>query len=290
MTRARDRLTICGTLKERATDAVWGWHGLVQTALGPDCVTRESDDGLVELEWRPEAAGAMRGKSPQPALPLGPHRPGWNGQDAPPPPPARLRLTPSTALGGGAAGRPIFASRADLDMAMALVRGRLIHRLLESLPDIAAAERHTVGARYLATFAPDWSDDDRAALLAEVLAILDDPGFAAVFAEGSRAEVEIAGRVAVGGSHANVSGRVDRLAVTGDRVWIVDFKTNRPAPERLDQVPREYFAQLALYREILRHLYPGREISAGLLWTDRPSLMEIPSEALDLADSAIARG
>jgi ATP-dependent helicase/nuclease subunit A len=288
MTRARDRLYVCGTLKERATDLASGWHALVQRALEPGCVSRESDDGLVELEWRPESVGAARGKPRQPALPLGPHRPAWLAHNASPPPAALLRLTPSTALGGGATAAPVFAGRADPDTATALMRGRLIHRLLESLPDVAAANRQAVGDRYLAAFAPDWPEGERAALLAEVLAILDRPAFAPVFAEGSRAEVEIAGRLAIGGGHAIVSGRVDRLAVTADRVLIVDFKTNRPAPDRLEAVPPEYFAQLAVYRRILGRLYPDRAVSAAILWTDRPSLMEIPTEALDLADSAIS--
>ena len=71
---------------------------------------------------------------------------------------------------------------------------------------------------------------------------------------------------------------------------IVDYKTNRPAPETLDDVPPAYVAQLALYRAILRRLYPGRTVAAALLWTDRPALMEIPPAALDSAESAILAG
>ena len=39
---------------------------------------------------------------------------------------------------------------------------------------------------------------ERDTLLAEILAILADPAFAPVFAPGSRAEVEIAGRTRLG--------------------------------------------------------------------------------------------
>ena len=80
-----------------------------------------------------------------------------------------------------------------------------------------------------------------------------------------------------------MSGRIDRLAVADDRVFIVDYKTNRPAPGRLADAPPAYVLQLALYRELLRRLYPSRAVAAAILWTDTPSLMEIPSSTLDAA-------
>ena len=102
--------------------------------------------------------------------------------------------------------------------------------------------------------------------------------------------MEIVGRVARASGEAAVSGRVDRLAVTPSQVLIVDYKTNRPAPETLADVPPAYVTQLALYRAILSRLYPGRAVTAALLWTDRPALMEIPSPLLDSAESAVLAG
>ena len=72
-----------------------------------------------------------------------------------------------------------------------------------------------------------------------------------------------------------VSGQVDRLAVTADAVLIADYKTNRPPPRRLEDVPPAYVTQLALYRAVLGQLYPGKAIRAALVWTDVPDLMEI---------------
>jgi ATP-dependent helicase/nuclease subunit A len=77
-----------------------------------------------------------------------------------------------------------------------------------------------------------------------------------------------------------VSGLVDRLAVTADSVLIADYKTNRPAPRRLQDVPA-YVSQLALYRAVLAQLYAGRTIRAALIWTDVPDLMELSAAALD---------
>jgi ATP-dependent helicase/nuclease subunit A len=119
------------------------------------------------------------------------------------------------------------------------------------------------------------------------MAVLEDPAFAAVFAEGSRAEVEIIGRLASGRGTEAVAGRVDRLAITPAEVLIVDYKTNRPAPASLAEAPRGYIAQLAIYRQVLAGLYPGRRIGAALLWTDAPRLMEIPADAMDAALAAV---
>ncbi len=278
MTRAKDRLIICGTRKER-TDPVEGWHGLVTTALEADCVPTKDADGEDGLEWRPPPPARHKTKPAQPGLPLGPHRPDWLERAAPPPPPALPRLTPSTVFDGDGAAPSFAASGRSAEAA--LLRGRLIHRLLESLPAIAETERQAIGTAYLAAFASEMDEPARAALLAEVMAVMADPAFAPVFAEGSRAEVEIVGRIARASGEATVSGRIDRLAVTSERVLIVDYKTNRPAPETLETVPGEYVTQLALYRTILRRLYPGRAVEAALLWTDRPALMAIPPAALE---------
>ena len=78
-----------------------------------------------------------------------------------------------------------------------------------------------------------------------------------------------------------VSGQVDRLAVLNDAVLIADYKTDRPAPPRFEDVPPAYIRQLALYRAVLAELYPGKVIRAALLWTHVPDLMEIPAAALD---------
>jgi ATP-dependent helicase/nuclease subunit A len=66
-------------------------------------------------------------------------------------------------------------------------------------------------------------------------------------------------------------------------VLIADYKTNRPAPRRPEEVPRPYLTQLALYRAVLGQLYPDKAIRAVLVWTDVPDLMEISAAALEEA-------
>jgi ATP-dependent helicase/nuclease subunit A len=78
-----------------------------------------------------------------------------------------------------------------------------------------------------------------------------------------------------------IAGRIDRLVVEQRRVSILDYKTNRPPPTRLEEVPELYLDQMAAYREALARVYPGSEIRCALLWTDGPRFMEIPGALLD---------
>jgi ATP-dependent helicase/nuclease subunit A len=64
-------------------------------------------------------------------------------------------------------------------------------------------------------------------------------------------------------------------------VLIADYKTDRPAPRSLQEVPRGYLCQLALYRAVLARMCPGRAIRVALIFTDVPDLMEPSPEILD---------
>jgi len=124
-----------------------------------------------------------------------------------------------------------------------------------------------------------------------VLALIGDQRFASVFGPGSRAEVSIAGRLERPGQPPTlVSGLIDRLVVSQNEVLIVDFKTNHAPPKLPAEAPRSYVRQLALYRAVLRKLYPQLPVRAALLWTETPELMEISTPALDAQLATIIRG
>jgi ATP-dependent helicase/nuclease subunit A len=127
-----------------------------------------------------------------------------------------------------------------------------------------------------------FSTEECERMFGEVRRVLEDPCFSELFSAGSRAEVPIVGRVMHDDRLRAVSGLVDRLAVTADAILIADYKTNRPAPSRLQDVP-EYVMQLALYRAVLTQLYPNKTIRAALVWTYVPDLMEVPAAILDQA-------
>src|SRR5262245_51192124 len=285
MTRAIDRLVICGAEGERLRPEGCWWN-LVFAALKPPVSVEEpagDGDGVV---WRYRKTQVPAEKpfiaSSVAIAADGP--PSWLGHEASTEPPAIRVLSPAAAYDETTRGRG-WTSGTGVDRDKALARGTVVHRLLQSLPDIPPTTRAEAARRYLARSAADFSAEERELMLDQIGRLLDDRRFSPLFSSGSRAEVPIVGRLK--GSTLAVSGQVDRLAVTGDSVLIADYKTNRPPPCRLADVPPAYIKQLALYRAVLGELYPDKRIRAVLVWTDVPDLMEISEVSLDAALAAI---
>ena len=118
-------------------------------------------------------------------------------------------------------------------------------------------------------------------MAAAALQVLEDPRFAEVFGPGSVAEAAIAGGAPDLPPDLRISGRIDRMVITPERILVVDFKTNRPAPHVIEDADRSYVVQMAVYVAVLRALYPGRSVEAALVWTDGPRLMAVPENLID---------
>lgn len=274
MTRAADRLIVCGAQPKRRDPDVW--YEIIARAIGPEAVEEEADDGKGPVRrWRkgPAAPSISRPAdvtaAPSPALP------GWLSRPAPAATPRARVLTPSSAVKEeriALAGTPASLARREA----ALRRGTLIHRLLQSLPDLPADRRAEAAARFLAAQG-DIDGETRAGLAAEALRLMADARIAPLFGPGSRAEVPLAGRLA----GRPVSGQIDRLLIAPDRIVIADFKTNDPAPTAVSGVPDAYVAQLAIYRALIAGIVPDRPVEAWLVWTAAPDIMAIPPERLD---------
>ena len=282
--RAADRLVICGATGQRQPPEGC-WYDLIRGAL-EDVATEhacgDSEGPILRLQTGDAMQLMMDIRAAEPAAVV---RPDWLARAvradevAPIVSPSDATEELFRAASGGSDGRQ-----------HALARGRLVHRLMQSLPDVPAEHRGAAARRYLDR-AESFSGIEREAIAASVLALLDDSRFAALATAGSRAEVPIVGRIdrERGRPPVLISGQVDRLAVTSDAVLIADYKTDSPAPRRLADVPESYLAQLALYRAVLARLYPGRPVRAFLVWTDVPDFMEIPGPNLDVAVDRVTR-
>jgi len=288
MTRAADRLIICGA-DGRTKRPERCWYDLVRGPLEA-LLVEEDDSGEKVLRFSKAATTVVATSSGTASEKIARREiPAWLRQPAPTEAPGLEPLSPSSAFDDDIALiAPGAGSAADRQKA--LERGRLVHRLMQALPDIAAERREDAAERYLANAAADFAPAERAAMAKQVLAILDDKDFAEIFAPGSRAEVPIVGRIArAGRGPIPVAGQVNRLAVTGDTVLIADYKTDRIVPDRLDET-HPYVTQLALYRAVLARVFPGKTVRAALLFTDGPKLMEMPAETMDKAlDAALTK-
>ena len=283
LTRAEDRLYVCGWATRRAAPP-GNWHELTAAGLAGSGKAAQFDfpgdggEGWGGIGWRlvSEQTAPVRTDRPAAAATPAPvEEPGWlRAPPAPEPSPPRPLAPSRPALSDPPARSPL-----DTDGADRFLRGRLVHRLLQSLPDLVPGEREAAGRRYLSLPVHRLSPADREAILTETLAVLARDDFAPIFGPASRAEVPV---VAVLGKDA-ISGQIDRLAVLPDRVLIVDYKTLRPPPADPADVPPAYLHQLAAYRTAVAAIYPGRPVEAAILWTDGPILMPIPAALLDLS-------
>ncbi len=209
----------------------------------------------------------------------------------------RIPLAPSrlAPLDTDATGEPVERKRSRVAEPPALppaalaadnrfLRGTLTHALLEHLP---VHPRDTWAAKaeaFLAQQGPQLAASVRASIAAETLAVLREPTFAPLFGPQSRAEVAIVAEVPHPqgkGPALRLAGKIDRLAQDGERVWIVDYKTNRPPPRDAAQVAEAYLLQLAAYRLAVRHIFAQAQVRAAILWTDGPRILEIPAALLD---------
>jgi len=290
MTRAADRLIVGGVLPGNMRSVrQLSWYDLIQKGLadpdsGLQCETIATGFGPVKRYARLEDTQSQA----ETAIPVQEmlaleQFPAWLKEPAAREVPADILLRPSDSSQDDAEGRATITDESRAARERALRRGTLIHRLLQSLPDIAVARREKAALDFLQRNAHQlFTEDERAALAQQVIALIDTPAFAPLFAEGSRAEVSIAGRVARRGRPpALVSGQIDRLVVTTSDVLIVDYKTNHAPPRSAAEAPQAYVRQLALYRDVLQRLYPGRQVRCALLWTETAAMVEIPASALD---------
>ena len=297
LTRAGDRLYLCGHAPASGP-APGCWYEVVRAALSADAEVVSAADGEPILRWRVTPPGATVGATAIPtrhaagaAGSAAPALPSWIAAPPPSVAPPR-RITPSAALAGRERAGPLpeidprdrlAAASGDRERR----RGILVHRLLERLPARPPADRAAAARRFLDARAADLTAAERDEIASEVLAVLAESEFAAIFGAQARAEVPIVGRlVDRRGEIVEVSGRIDRLVVGEREIRVIDFKSDRRPGG--SAIPESHVGQMALYRRLLQPMFPDRAIRAFLLWTTVPALDEISTEALDAADRLLA--
>jgi ATP-dependent helicase/nuclease subunit A len=156
-------------------------------------------------------------------------------------------------------------------MRAAALRGTWIHQLLERLPGVAPPDRAAAADRWLERSAGVADRSVRAEIVAQVCGLLSDARFSALFGAGSLAEAPLAATLPDG---RVIAGTVDRIIVEDSKISVIDFKTGR-VPESEGDIPGSHRAQMTAYAEALQVIFPGRRISASLLYTAGPKLIEV---------------
>jgi ATP-dependent helicase/nuclease subunit A len=291
LTRAEDRLYVCGRLGVKTAPP--GWHEQVAAAFAtmpgalatkladwPPPKGVEIDDGWIGDHFHyaePQTAEPERAQERPSLAAEDVTPPGWARSPVAEEPDPPRPLIPSRPSGP----EPAVISPIAADQGYRFKRGLLVHRLLELLPAVPPDDRAAAAARYLHRPVHGLDAAEADDIRDEVLRILADPALAPLFGPQSLAEVPVVATLRGPDGRTEVlTGQIDRLLVRERDCIILDYKSNRPAPMQVSQVAPAYLRQLAAYRAAIAAVYPGKSIACKILWTAGPSLMAIPDSLL----------
>ncbi len=277
LTRARDRVLVCGWQTAKVHDACWyrmverGMQRLPATSGAFSAWPGEALSFATPQTAPPATAHDAGQEAPASPPPWAGAAPDWRAAPLPAEPPRPHPLAPSRPEGVEFGPVPAVRSPLSHGTSAGMSRGLLMHALLQHLPALPPEARAAAAARFVA------GAEGAGALVRQALAVLEDPACAALFGPGSRAEQPISGVV----EGQVVTGQVDRLAVLADAVLVADYKTSRAPPASPEAVPVMYLRQMAAYRAVLRRIFADRPVRCLLIWTDAPSVMALPDALLD---------
>lgn len=259
LTRARDELYVCGYTSDDVPKS-GSWYALIEASLEGE----RTSEGILRIEGA-QTAELIPAARAEPAPPAATENPAWLRQKPPRESAGNDWINPSRLVRKG----PVVASAA-------MEQGRALHRLFQLLPDLEPERRRAAAAELLER--RGITGEAAGSLAEKVVAIIEDPAFSAWFDGRGLAEIPLMAEL---GPQGLLAGQVDRLVVREDEVLILDYKSDRSPPDDPTGIPEAYIAQLAAYRAALTRMFPGRAITAALLWTETPRLMTIPPELLD---------
>ncbi len=269
MTRAENWLIVCG-----AGDVGEGeesWYSMIargmqqagavhQTFVGGDGLRLEGLDWTGLPRQTPlKAAVSETEKLDFPQLITPPSKPGT--------------VSPSD-LGGA---KVLGGETTDADAEAALARGRLVHILLEHLPQTPPALREGLAKALVAGAIERVSDP--ATLIVDVLAMVGSVHLAPIFMPDALAEVELTATIPAFPNH-RFHGAIDRLLITATQITAIDFKTNRLVPASPALVPEGILRQMGAYHAMLTAIYPDRQVNIAILWTAAAQLMPLSHDML----------
>ena len=287
LTRAQDRLVICGWEPKKLAPESWyamarrGFERLDAktepfTALAGDWTGERLVVESAQQRRVPRADVAAREvEAPLPAW--AGRAPDWRPVPLPPEPlpphPIAASRPEGVELGVVPRTASPLAARQGVDP---FLHGRLVHALLQNLPDLPPSERPGAARSYAARPGFGLPHAEARRVAEEALRVLADPSLAPLFGPGSRAEQPLVGVV----DGAVVSGVADRVAVMPSEVLVADYKTDRDPPERAEDTPALYLAQLAAYHAVLAAAFPDRPVRCVLVWTRAGRATLIPDALL----------
>ncbi|UTO28423.1 double-strand break repair helicase AddA [Bartonella harrusi] len=299
MTRAEDRLFVCGYKNEKAASGTW--LQLVTKALKPHAVPIKGPAEDIAA-WRYCITPASHAIINQEGLHANnqtlPPLPDFFFHKVPAEPALPKPLRPSVASLSIEADNEVFSNTKQYSLSPVLGEkntnkafyieyGHIVHKLLQYLPNFPLKKRRDYAQHYLNTKASHWHEAQKEKALHHVWQILEHSYLKSLFSADSRAEVPLMGIVKIRGKEQAISGQIDRLYITQDSIIFADFKTGTP-PEDESAIASHYLLQMALYRKLLQTIHPEKEIQALLVYSKEVKIFKLPPEKLEALLDEIA--
>ena len=258
MTRACDELYVCGIKGKKKVEPE-SWYATIETVVG------KADAEFTHIAWAESVPQNFKNpKRTQDEVP------NWAKTKA-----AKEIGKSIYSLTGLVAKHK---AKESANSPQSQRRGTAIHALLHELSAMDLSRQQAYAKNWAKRLG--YAESDALALLALILS----PELSPFFGPNSHSEAELRGTLPDG---REVSGRVDRLNIEKDHVFVLDYKSDRSVPESIDK-SHPYIYQMALYAALLEQAYPNRKVKAALLWTQSAELMWLEPEFLVLPrDQAI---
>jgi len=249
LTRAEDRLYICGWESRQSTKGD-SWYALIENAL-------EKIGTPFEGGWRlenPQTRTIPTPKKPD-AISNEP-LPSWISLPVPQKMP-EVYIKPSQHL------ETVF----HMGSSGARERGIFIHKILEWLVKAPAAERSSLLKNYLI------KKENPEGVHEAVLSVFNHPHFNKFFGDETLTEVPLMGDV----EGQKIRGIIDALTIKMDsqEVFILDYKTGSFHESYRDNPPESHIHQMALYKKVLKKIYPDYKVKSLLIWTEVGFVQEV---------------
>ncbi len=298
MTRAEDRLFICGYKGKKTTSHTW--LQLVKKALEPHAVAIKGPAEDIAA-WRyciTSSSASLNQEIPCTESQALPPLPAFFSHKVPAEPIFPKPLKPSVASLSIEADTELSSSPKQLftspvlgeintNRAFFIEYGYLIHRLLQYLPDCSPQKHQDYARNYLNIKASHWDESQRKNALRHVGKILDHDYLKPLFTEHSCVEVPLMGIVKIRGKEQAISGQIDRLYITKKSIIFADFKTGF-SPENEAAIPPHHWLQMALYRKLLQAIHPDKDVQALLIYSKEAKIFKLPPEKLEACLNEIA--
>ena len=274
MTRARDRLYITGFHKgDLPADC---WYDTIKTALVSKI--EEGVDFRGRIVWRYGSVTQSQSLAHSLEKAPGKAMPSWLGMPAPSE--LALPILLPSRISRENDGIHAYEKPESCDRNGARAKGVLVHKLLEVLPQLPAAERPSAASAVASAFAGELSARERDFAIESAFAALCSQVFVGRRKVLAEAGIAVTIQDHLGKRRGIITGQVDQILFDEPEIYIFDYKSGVVHTET--GLSFRYFAQLAAYKLALSRLYSNiTNIHAAVFNTQSMEIYQADRSMLD---------